>query len=597
MGIRAKPGMTRWYHPMALAWTAYRVLSAANVTGMFDRRELMAALDPFNEADFKQHHDLSGQKDVWLDYVADTGDGWWPTYAVARLLAAEALKVEGATEPLPRGRVLVFGGDQVYPTPSDEAYTDRFNDPFEAANKQPAAAGSYQQLTGRLDGADVYAVPGNHDWYDGLTSFTRWFCGRRPKRGELAASRGHYVCGRLSKQTRSYFALKLPGKWWLCAVDVQLDNWIDDEQMAYFSHLAAEVMEEGSNILLCVPNPQWEFVADESPGKAFNSLSYLFAVVTGRAGRDRRGGGRQHRLRAVLSGDAHHYARYVEQGPHAAWPIQYITCGLGGAFLHPTHWTRPRVEFDFPWASANVPQEVVDNAGKAATWRHVFRRQKVYPSERTSRGLTLRNIGFGIFNPEFALATGLVWLFTGWLMLFGAKSTGQPLLGPAGTDRWDAIWQTLIATPWPLLCILGAWAATTYFSTAKGLLRAAVGLLHAGVHIALWLCALVIFGGLVSSGLLFLLGMFVVGAILPPLVFGCYLMVALFFFKAHWNEAFSSLRIADYKGFLRLHVSSDGGAVIYPVGLDRVPANEAAALAPCLIEQPIKLPADPGGEP
>jgi Calcineurin-like phosphoesterase len=591
----SKPGMTRWYHPAALAWTAYRVLSATNVTGMFDRRELMAALDPFNEADFKEHHDLSGRKEVWLDYVADTGDGWWSTYAVARLLAAETLKVDG--QPLRRGDVLVFGGDQVYPTPSDEAYDIRLNKPFETANGQAAPADSDQHRSGRLRGVPVYAIPGNHDWYDGLTSFTRWFCGRRPKRGERDPTQGHYVCGRLANQTRSYFALKLPGKWWLCAVDVQLNNWIDDEQMAYFGHLAANVMEEGSNILLCVPNPQWEFLGDKQPDRAFRSLTYLCSVITGRVRRDRTGSGRLHRLRAVLSGDAHHYARYIEQGPQAAWPIQYITCGLGGAFLHPTHWTKPEISFKWPWPAANVPQKVVDDAGKDANWRYVFQRQKVYPSEQTSRWLTLRNFWFGILNWEFAVATGLVWLFAGWLMWFVGQSIDVSLLGSDATERWQAITTILASTPWPLLCIVGTLAATTYFSAAKGLKRGLVGVIHGSVHVALWLGALMIIGGMVSSDWALLAWMAVVGAILPPLVFGCYLMVSLFVFKVHWNEAFSSLRIADYKGFLRLHVSSNGDAIIYPVGLDRVPNNEAAPLSPCLIEQPVRLAADPGGQP
>jgi hypothetical protein len=39
---------------------------------------------------------------------------------------------------------------------------------------------------------------------------------------------------------------------------------------------------------------------------------------------------------------------------------------------------------------------------------------------------------------------------------------------------------------------------------------------------------------------------------------------------AHWNEAFSSLQIADWKGFLRLRVGARGVRV-WAVGVDRVP--------------------------
>ena len=53
-----------------------------------------------------------------------------------------------------------------------------------------------------LEGAppDMYALPGNHDWYDGLTSFMRLFC------------QGGWVGAWRTRQRRSYFAVKLPSK-------------------------------------------------------------------------------------------------------------------------------------------------------------------------------------------------------------------------------------------------------------------------------------------------------------------------------------------------------------------------------------------------
>ena len=46
---------------------------------MSGRRELMAALEPKIGKPF----DYSGQEELWLDYVADTGDGWNATTSVA----------------------------------------------------------------------------------------------------------------------------------------------------------------------------------------------------------------------------------------------------------------------------------------------------------------------------------------------------------------------------------------------------------------------------------------------------------------------------------------------------------------------------------
>ena len=52
---------------------------------------------------------------------------------------------------------------------------------------------------------------------------------------------------------------------------------------------------------------------------------------------------------------------------------------------------------------------------------------------------------------------------------------------------------------------------------------------------------------------------------------GLYLLVSLNVFGRHSEEAFSALRIQDYKNFLRLHVAADGTLTIYPIKLPRVP--------------------------
>ena len=38
-----------------------------------------------------------------------------------------------------------------------------------------------------------------------------------------------------------------------------------------------------------------------------------------------------------------------------------------------------------------------------------------------------------------------------------------------------------------------------------------------------------------------------------------------------YGQAFSALRIQDYKNFLRLHIARDGSLTIYPVKIERVP--------------------------
>ena len=87
---------------------------------------------------------------------------------------------------------------------------------------------------------------------------------------------------------------------------------------------------------------------------------------------------------------------------------------------------------------------------------------------------------------------------------------------------------------------------------------------------------------------------------------GLYLLISLNVFGRHSEEAFSALRIQDYKNFLRLHIARDGTLTIYPIKLPRVPRRWRAVrpderertpsrlvpdgpLEPAMIEPPIVL--------
>src|SRR5437016_1084882 len=81
---------------------------------------------------------------------------------------------------------------------------------------------------------DLYAVPGNHDWYDGLSAFLNLFCWRQIDGPWSTARSGHMIGGWHTKQLRSYFALALPHNWWLWGIDIQLTNYIDQQQIDFF---------------------------------------------------------------------------------------------------------------------------------------------------------------------------------------------------------------------------------------------------------------------------------------------------------------------------------------------------------------------------
>ena len=92
--------------------------------------------------------------------MADTADGYAPTFAMARLLSRESLTVSG--KALARGAFLILGGDEVYPVASREAYEERLKAPFDAAsadaNPEPPPHNFLRFRIGRDGSLTIYAL-------------------------------------------------------------------------------------------------------------------------------------------------------------------------------------------------------------------------------------------------------------------------------------------------------------------------------------------------------------------------------------------------------------------------------------------------------
>ncbi len=56
-------------------------------------------------------------------------------------------------------------------------------------------------------------------------------------------------------------------------------------------------------------------------------------------------------------------------------------------------------------------------------------------------------------------------------------------------------------------------------------------------------------------------------------VLGLYLYVCVCWFHVHYDEAFSALRIANFKGFCRLHITPQGDLEVFSLGCARVPTR------------------------
>ena len=196
----------RWLSPSEL-----KTLMSSTLALLFgnyaDKRELQKVFDSNLIVMPPADQPLAEGGDFWFDYTADVGDGFEATYTVAALMGQPSLHVEGIDGALPRGQMLVLGGDQVYPTASSKAYEDRTTGPYRSA--MPSA--SPQPL--------LLALPGNHDWYDGLTAFLRLF------------TQDRMIGGWRTEQKRSYWTVQLPHRWWLVGLDSQLDSYFDDPQL------------------------------------------------------------------------------------------------------------------------------------------------------------------------------------------------------------------------------------------------------------------------------------------------------------------------------------------------------------------------------
>ncbi len=85
--------MVRWYNPWLLLLARVRTVTTTAIGRVVDFRQLHAATDPVGDHNNFGVYDYSAQvaeDEVWIDYVADLGDGWEPTFAVALALAAHA---------------------------------------------------------------------------------------------------------------------------------------------------------------------------------------------------------------------------------------------------------------------------------------------------------------------------------------------------------------------------------------------------------------------------------------------------------------------------------------------------------------------------
>jgi hypothetical protein len=248
--------------------------------------------------------------------IGDPGEGDASQYHVIRPLQSKAA-----------GTAFMYVvSDVIYPAGDVFEYEDKFFYP-------------YREFPG-----PIYAIPGNHDWYDSLHGFMTHFCQADPDlRPEPAGGGGlrralrkavwrkpseadqdllervGKLRGERSDQPGPYFAIEA-GPILLVGIDTGIRARIDREQGEWLRRISQDpkpkILLTGKPMV--VNGKRKDTVVEDGGG--------VRSIVDDP----------KHRYIAVIGGDVHNYQRYPVRMPDGR-TIQHIVTGAAGAFTKATH--------------------------------------------------------------------------------------------------------------------------------------------------------------------------------------------------------------------------------------------------------------------
>ncbi|KAJ9186698.1 hypothetical protein P3X46_002243 [Hevea brasiliensis] len=632
--------MVPWYSGTSadLFKTVFDLLVSVTVfVGRFDMRMMQAAMTKVEngaqQGDLLYDH-FSEKEDLWFDFMADTGDGGNSSYTVARLLAKPSIQLTRGDSvlSLPRGNLLLIGGDLAYPNPSAFTYEKRLFCPFEYALQPPSwykpehiSVNKPELPVGvselkQYDGPQCFVIPGNHDWFDGLHTFMRYICHKS------------WLGGWFMPQKKSYFALQLPKRWWVFGLDLALHNDIDVYQFKFFSELIKEKVGDNDSVIIMTHEPNWllDWYWNSVSGK---NVSHLICDYL------------KGRCKLQIAGDLHHYMRHSYVPSDRPVHVQHLLVnGCGGAFLHPTH------------VFSNFKELYGTN----------YETKAAYPSLEDSSRIALGNIlKFRKKNWQFDFIGGIIYFVLSFSTFPQCKldhilqhDTFSGHLWSFFGTVWNAFMYVLEHSYVSLAGLVVLLIVAIVFVPPKVSRKkqAIIGILHVSSHLAAALILMLLLElgvetcirhnllatsgyhtlyqwyrsvesehfpdptglrsrieqwtfGLYPACIKYLMSAFDVpevmavtrsnickngteslsrgGAVIyyasvflyfwvfstpvVSLVFGSYLYICINWFHIHFDEAFSSLRIANYKAFTRFHINKDGNLEVFTLAVDKIP--------------------------
>lgn len=585
-----------WYNPFVLLRSLKEMMATTDQIRNLDRREMYSPdLRLIQVAEEKR------DADFWWDFVSDTGDSGNAIYSVARemqknyLIRAvcnDVIPKEPLPEKFPLGELLVLGGDLAYPGACVEEYQYRLTEMWVAANANPNAQEDRDTFRPSL------AIPQNHDWFDNISTFSRYFVNTRAdelivKTLSSETEPDITPIGTRKLQKQSYFAARLPNNWIILGFDFALVGDIDRQQFAAFYKLFKdkEITSE-DNLILLYPEPYWSRNLGDSAREGYPKRYQRFEAFIIKMGC---------KIRMRIAGDIHHYARETAKADNLfKFDDVLLTSGGGGAFLHPTHTVNVNknkvmsLDREEDAMTEDLRERV--RIGIAKPEEKIVRTydEKIfYPRPRDSRKLLIQNL----------------WSFFRSTAHIGKQLRDCKTLAEHMQTSWRAIIQGNVM----FSVLLGALLLTAIFtkSMLPGLI---VTVMFFGICKESNLSSGVI-GGIAGLGLVLFVEHY--SFLVQPdfisyeekyydfylyawwvcLYLICFLLAGIFtgfYFSLCSllgflpNNAFSPLGYEGYKSFIRFRIDREGNLHAYVWGTDDVPRywiDNPAAIQPIWIEK------------
>jgi hypothetical protein len=283
-----------WFRPINWIHSRRHMLALIYDYTARRRAKLVKQLEQDRPAAFSTDPPLRLQRDLPAEFnflvLGDTGEGDNSQSVLVDKLLQEGRDTE----------FMIIGSDVIYPSGRFKDYYTRFYTMYR----------NYQK--------DIYAIPGNHDWYDGLDGFMINFCDfgtLKEERDRDILQRCRAIRNNHVYQPNVYFTIDAPTVRVVC-IDTGVKGYLDKDQRAWLE----QVSNTDKRKVLIAGNPIFVNGDYEKKLEPIHSILQKYGYLL------------------YIAGDIHNYQRYEVEYPGQRGPftIYHVVNGGGGAFLHST---------------------------------------------------------------------------------------------------------------------------------------------------------------------------------------------------------------------------------------------------------------------